>query len=407
MLAARLPLGDPCGLRTGRAERLAVFLWAAAVLMVCGRALLAPQAQSVYPIFAGAARDWQAGAGLYEGAREPFRYSPLIAALFVPLAVLPDALGGVVWRLLNAAALLGALGWWSRAALPVSLTESRRALLLLLVLPLAVGNLNNGQANPLILALLLTATTAAVRARWNLAAVCVALACLFKAYPIVVGLLLAVLHPRRFAPRLGVVLAAGLALPLVLQQPEYVAAQYGSWLEHLRANDRSLMPLELWYRDLRLLAAVCGVPLSASAYQAVQLLAGVGLALLCLAGRRAGWPARRLLTLVLGLGCCWMTALGAAAESATYILLAPSAAWALLEVWQRPRTVGSRGAVLVAYGLLVVSQMAVWFPWGRAFHSLGPQPLAGLLLLGVLLREGREPRGAGREDPVPNTECGC
>ena len=37
------------------------------------------------------------------------------------------------------------------------------------------------------------------------------------------------------------------------------------------------------------------------------------------------------------------------------------------------------------HGLLVAAQLAGWFPWGKAFHTLGPQPAAGLLLLAALL----------------------
>src|SRR6266542_5872181 len=95
-----------------RLRVLAVALWAGILLAVCGRVLFSPRANSVYPIFAHAGRAWLDGAELYFEAHRPagldrFRYSPAVAALFAPLALLPDGVGGCAWRLLNAAVFLG------------------------------------------------------------------------------------------------------------------------------------------------------------------------------------------------------------------------------------------------------------------------------------------------------------
>src|SRR5688500_3021866 len=106
--------------------RLAVVAWAAVLGGVCVHTLLRPGRNSVYPIFAEAGRDWLAGGELYEEDVAPFRYSPAVATFFAPFALLPDGPGGVLWRLLNAAVLLGGLAWWVRDVLPPGLTEERR-----------------------------------------------------------------------------------------------------------------------------------------------------------------------------------------------------------------------------------------------------------------------------------------
>jgi hypothetical protein len=349
--------------------------------------LLAPHTKSVYPIFAAAARCWVAGGDCY-GELAPgldrFRYSPAVAALLVPFSVLPDSLGGALWRLLNAGVYLGALAWWVRVVLPPSLTAGQRAALFLLVVPLSVGSLNNGQSNALVIGLLLAALAAAKTDRWNLAAGCVVLACLFKVYPIAVGLLLAVVYPRRMAVRLVAALAVGLALPFGFQQFAFVAGQYASWLHHLQIFDRQVLRTELWYRDLRLVFHTWLITLDTRTYQAVELLGAAAAAGICMAARRAGWPRDRLLVVLFALGCCWMTVLGPATESCTYILLAPSLAWALLDAWARPFG-PARGLMLASNGLFVVCQMAVWFPISRQVHTLGLQPLAGLLCLAGIL----------------------
>src|SRR5208282_6577524 len=86
-----------------RWEMLALSAWAITVLVICGRTALAPQSHNVYLILASAARNWLAGADLYRPEPSVYRYSPVVAALLVPLGLLPEALGGVIWRLVNVA----------------------------------------------------------------------------------------------------------------------------------------------------------------------------------------------------------------------------------------------------------------------------------------------------------------
>src|SRR5207249_4467291 len=103
-----------------------------------------------------------AGHNLYTLTQyDVYRYSPLVAAAFVPLGSLPDWLGGVLWRLLSAAVYLSALAWWGRtmmqprAPLPggqpdlrdaAAMDRTGLAWLFLLVIPLSLDNLNNGQS---------------------------------------------------------------------------------------------------------------------------------------------------------------------------------------------------------------------------------------------------------------------
>src|SRR5262249_45645628 len=161
---------------------------------------------------------------------------------------------------LNGAVYLTALAWWSRAALPWALSKTQQAILFLLVVPLSLGSLSNGQSNPLILGLMLAGIAGVSDGRWNVAAAALAGACLFKIYPIALGLLLSAIYPRRFAGRFLLALAVGLALPLVLQRPHYVIGQYADWFQELAQQDRQAEPPEFWYRDLRLLCHSSGVP---------------------------------------------------------------------------------------------------------------------------------------------------
>src|SRR5260370_3357102 len=219
--------------RSAQLQRLAISLWATILIVICIRGLLSQQRNSVYPIFAGAARNFLAEIDLYAASAGPYRYSPLVAALLLPFGLCPDNIGGVLWRLLNAAVYLGSLAWWCRDVLPRSLSASQRAALSLLIVPLSVGSLNNCPCNALVLGLLLARTAAVARQYWNLASGCVALACLFKLYPVSVGLLLAILYPRRFSGRFLIALAIGLAQPFLFKPSGCVLQQYAGWWRRL------------------------------------------------------------------------------------------------------------------------------------------------------------------------------
>ncbi len=370
--------------------RLAVAVWAVLLIGVSVRVLVWPRTHTTFPIFAAAALDWLNGEDLYliENERrlglDHYRYSPLVAALMVPFGLLPEGAGGVLWRLLNAGVFLSAAAWWLRVAAPLAVTRVQKAAFFLLLVPLAVTSLNNGQSNLLVIGLLVAGVAAAAERRWNLAAGCVVLACLFKVYPIVVGLLLTLLSPRRLGPRLAVGLLLGMAFPFALQRPEYVANQYATWFHLLLADDRRSWPVTLGYQDLWMLVRIWRVPLSPLGYFVLQVGSGVGIALICLSGRWAAWPERRLLAMVLSFGSCWMTLLGPATESSTYALLGPALAWAVVEAWGnlRPRAFRALPALSLAFFLL--AGCAGWFPWRAEIRGLGVLPLGGLALLAGL-----------------------
>lgn len=378
--------------------RFAVGVWFAVLLVISVRVLLQPNRQTVYPIFVQAGRDWLAGDGLYgkvNAGVDQFRYSPLVAATFAPMSVLSDRIGNLVWRWLNAFALLAALAWWARVAwAPRDFKRASLALgwLLVLVLPLALGSLNNGQSNGLVLALILASLAGSLERRWGLVSVCLAVACLFKVYPIAVGLLLVVVYPRPLGTRLAVALVLGMALPFALQRPEYVCEQYLAWFRHIGGDDRQTWPVELTYRDLRLLCRVWWTPLGARTYQLIQCAIAAAIAALCFLQRKAlrQSPAiapdeKELLLTLFALASCWMTAFGAATESSTYILLAPALAAVLVQTRQEGRPRWERVVLAGCYGLLLAAQVSNWFPFGRRFHTFGPQPAAGLVFFSYML----------------------
>jgi hypothetical protein len=373
--------------------------------VVCIRAAVQPYKRTLYTTWAQAGADWAEGRDLYRDSWAPdqdqFRYSPLVAALLVPFHYLPVRLGGVVWRLLNAGALLGGFAWWLRTA-PEARTARQRGILFLLLMPLSLSSLNNGQPNPLIIGLLLAALAAAARDRWTLAAGFVGLATALKLYPLAIGLLLAAVYPRRFTTRLLLALALAAVVPFAFQHWIYVRDQYSQWFQRLGKDQRWDWPPHMAYRDLWLLIRLFHVPLTPRGYMGVQLVAGAGCALVCVAARLRGWPGRDVLAAILALGTCWMTLCGPATESSTYILLAPALAAALLNAECDHWPWLAAWMVRVAFLLFMICVIRGLWPGVNRIHALGLQPQGALLLslayVAVLARalaaSGRQPTAA-------------
>lgn len=431
-------------------RRIVLFAFAIALTAVCVRVTVqkrrrptesapgaTPQRAEAWPRNSGyktyvlAGRRWREGRSLYRSpdetatqawktrsnpAKDPdgdawggYRYSPTAALLFVPLSYMPGPAGEVVWRVFLMLTSLGGLLWCCRIGLPRPAARRDWALLLLLVLPAYTACLNDGQSSCLIVGCLLGVVAAARTNRWTLCAVLATVPALLKLYPVSVGLLMCVIYPRRFGWRFAFTLAAGLALPFLLR-PSTMAAEHARWLWQLLHDARPSGSIVQWDQDIRLLLArLLGLRLSMAAYVAVEAAAAALIAAICVAGRLANWPQRRLLTRMLSLAACWMTALGPATEPSTYILIAPALAWSLWESSLRiSRTepndspavsAGAAGRIVLvtAYLLLMATHVLLWFPWGRRANSFGLDPAAGLLLFGYLIRRSIKELTPGRQ----------
>src|SRR5262249_20400075 len=97
--------------------QIALVVWMVILVAISGRLLLAKRSNSVYPIFSAAGAAWLAGETVYRDPTpelDQFRYSPSVAAVFAAWSLLPAPVGEILWRLLNAAVLLGGLAYWIR-----------------------------------------------------------------------------------------------------------------------------------------------------------------------------------------------------------------------------------------------------------------------------------------------------
>ncbi len=247
----------------------------------------------------------------------------------MPLAVLPDGLGAVLWRLISIGGFLLALNWWRRSLLPPNLEPERTAALFLLAIPIAAASINNGQMNTLLVALLMATVCAAATEAWTLVCVFVVLAVALKVYPVAIGLLLLLLFPRRIALRLLIVSLVLFLASFLLRNPDYVLARYQEWVHALQSIHRESVRIDLAPTDFRLLLRRAHLPPPPLVYASIQAATALLVAGLCLY-MRPRLPRRELLLLLFGLACSWMLLFAPATEGSTFVLIAPTAAWILL-----------------------------------------------------------------------------
>ena len=362
-------------------------LWIVAVLAICIHVAFSPHKQSSYAAdYAPAGRHWLQGEEIYS-RRHHFVYSPPVAALLVPFAVLPDAAGGVLWRLASAALLFVVASAWLRCrASGIGAPPGFSSLTaLLLLLPLAMGNLNLGQMNVLVLVLVTGGVLAVEQERWTLAAVLLAAPAFIKIYPLAIGLLLALLYPRQLSWRLGLAVLGLLVASLGLQRPGYVWTEYHQWFAVLGRDDRLDVDLYATWRDFGYLLRACNVPFSDRAYRCMEVGSGGVLAAFLWWGQQRGrWTREQLLGGVFCLGCAWMMLFGPATEAATYVVLALPVCGLVAAAWNRSSGVGSRIIFTAAYVLLLLADVInPWFHgWTHHLFVRALQPVAALIFAG-------------------------
>ena len=359
--------------------RLAVAAWAILLAITIFKPLARPVSGTIYPTYAHAGEEFDAERRLYDVPHpytDNFRYSPLVAAGFVPFSWLPLGVGGMLWRMACAAVFVSGVAAWSRRVCP----DVPPGLFFLLAIPLSIASLHNGQANTLITGLVLWGTELASNGKWSLAGVVVAGAVLFKIYPVAFAALLGMMAPIRFGIPLMIAVAVGVAFPFALGSTEYVGEQYRFWLDNLGRDDRTGFALHAGLQDVQMLLRVVGIDVPLSEYRYAQMAVGGLVGLFVLWGLWKREDRRELAVSAFSLYACWVLTFGPAVESSTYILMAPLMARELLDRSGQPKWAWR--LAIVAACLFCFAKFALALP--RVVHqpiiTLGVYPLAAVLM---------------------------
>jgi hypothetical protein len=337
----------------------ALLLWSVSVAIICLHIYQHPGSHSVFAGYREAGEAWIHRGQIY-GTAGTFLYSPLIAALYSPFALISQNVSEVIWRLLISLAF--PLAIWFNARTLFDFSRNQFACLLLLILPLTLSSLNNGQANIVIIALFLVATGAASQSRWFTCAFCASFAVYWKIYPIAFALLLTLISPKKLAVPILFGLVGLFVVSLLLQRPSYVLQEYGSWFVNLAADRRRAHAYYGRWRDFYLLLRLVGIPISAMWWRILEVTAGVIAATICLVGTIRRWPAAVLLFGTMSLAIVWMLLFGPATEAATYVLIAVPSAYLLISGWSGPFRPALRAASTITYvGFVSAHMLNSWF----------------------------------------------
>src|SRR5262249_37388359 len=176
-----------------------IVVWVGLVLGLAVFSYLFPWSHTVYDIYARSARRWWNGEDLYAAlGTDYFRYSPSFAIALTPFSLFPDSWGGALWRVFSCSIYAAGLWAWIGRVLPLTLTRAQIGAFFLLVLPVSAHSMYNGQANLVMLGVVLFALAALVQEKRNQAAGWMALAVLIKGYPLALALLLGIRYLRGF-----------------------------------------------------------------------------------------------------------------------------------------------------------------------------------------------------------------
>ncbi len=358
---------------------VAVLAWVMTAIVIFLRVAQSPHRQTPIAQYLIGGEHWRYSQALYHDKWGGFIYSPIVAAFFSLFTYVPAGWGTIAWQVILFAALTGGIAVVLRRGPFRGIAPDRHAFVFLAILPLAIGNLDRSQANPLIAGLLLLAMTAAGSGKWAQAVIAVGIATYFKVYPLSIGLLLCLVWPKKIPWRLAAVLMVLGALPFALHAPHYVLTEYGSWIETRSLDNRflypmNIAPLDLWYLVVR----IGHLPLSVHAYIAIQILGAASIAISCLAVRHRGWNKERILAGLFVFASVWMTLLGPATEAATYLLLAPAAGIGVVQAFSVKINPFARSLAATAFALLVLGILrGHLFPhtaydvWFRSAQPLG------------------------------------
>jgi hypothetical protein len=378
---------------------VALPLWFLFVAIVCLRVYLHPGSHSVFTTYRAAGGAWIHQAEIYGRTAGTFLYSPLIAALYSPFALISQKLSEVIWRLLLGLALPLAL--WFNARKLFDFSEREFFCLFFLILPLTLSSLNDGQANIIIIVLFLVSAGAAMQSRCWTCAFCASFAIYWKIYPIAFALLLVVIFPKELTIRMVLALIGLFVASLLLQKPSYVLQEYASWLASLASDRRRTLEYYGRWRDFYLLLRLIGIPISTLWWNIVQATAAITGALICLVGAIRRWPVVTLVFGAMSLAIVWMLLFGPATEAATYVLIAVPSAYLVMFGWFDAYHPLLRITSIVTYlGFVGADILNSWFHIKKNVYLIHAiQPCFTLCFCAALFLWWRQELFNGREHP--------
>ncbi|AMO57266.1 hypothetical protein GZ77_16290 [Endozoicomonas montiporae] len=212
-------------------EKLGLFLWLLALILIFAKVVLEPGSHSVVDSYLLGGQRWVDRVALYSGPGG-FIYTPLFALLFTPFLHISEAMTDLLWRLfiifLYLYSLIALIRMISDA--PAKTMGKWLGMMSIIAVPIAFSGFRNGQVNVILTAVMVLVVCQIAEKRWNSAAILLALVMSLKPTFIVFFLLTTTLF-RPLWLRVPVLLLFFLALPMLFGGWQYGWQQYINFIE--------------------------------------------------------------------------------------------------------------------------------------------------------------------------------
>ena len=375
------------GMPQARAWRVAVFLWVVYMAVIAGIVAVQPDRRTVTPEYREAANEWWAGEDIYEVRMHGYLYLPQAAIIYTPFAALPQRVGEPVWRIIG----LGLFGWciWRMCEL---FGGGRAALWFLIAtvaaVPASFSAARNGQMNLTMAALLGMAAVDLGRGAWSRAGLSLLLSFALKPLGAVPCLLAGGCYPKSMVWRLALGLAILAGVAFLHSNPEYVARQYGLFIDTMQIARK---PKQSLFCDVQGMLWAFGVRPPELLMTLLRVIAAAGtLGIAWLAARR--YDAMRSAFVCMLLSSWYLLLFNPRTETNSYVLIAPFVGVLVASV------VAERGSSRRLLWLPVYALILSCENWGplHALTNLWLKAAATLAFGGIMILDvvaGRDPLG--------------
>ncbi len=206
-----------------RSQKLTVFLWLIIAILMVIKCITSPNRSTVSDEYLLGASRWLASEDLYAGVNG-FLYLPQFAFLYSIYHPFPLWASEALWRLTQLAVMLCGVVSFARLMQRPG-EKSFVPLISVAIVCISTASFRNGQANIIMLGLLLLSVVALARKEWGMAACYMTLGLILKPTFIIFFLLAGVLH-RPLYWRLPLGLLVAFVIPMLFKGPGYVIEQH-------------------------------------------------------------------------------------------------------------------------------------------------------------------------------------
>jgi len=332
------------------AQRIAITLWITLFIALTVKTILKPTSHSVFPVYFQAGISWWQQVDVYQVNQgiDHYRYSPTAAIFFSAFTFMGITLGAILWSFCSIIVFILGCNRFRQTMLFHGSTNNKDwGGFFIISLFAALSGIWNSQCNAFIVGLILLGATDLIERKNNRAVFFLAFAFMIKSTILPILALLVLIRPFPLLPKLLLAIALLLLFPFLTSPTSFVLAEYQSWYDHLQETKGLRWPgfRDAWYGWLvfqeqlqpgNFNAQLWSIPTN-SFYKVLQLLTGIGTAVVVLYWKTKFTDKVELTFRSIALGMVWILLFGPASEFPTFAFIAPflGCAWLERKNWNK------------------------------------------------------------------------